>query len=85
MSPAMLARLQAATAWAMAEVNKNTKDIDIINGLVKHHAATYRTGASTNSLRCAGVSATCTWSKDKGLFKAWRKNATLKIMAENAG
>lgn len=31
--------------------------------------------ATTNTARFAGVSATCTWSKDEGLVAAWRAAA----------
>lgn len=84
MSPAMRARLDAASAYVMAEVGKNTKGIDIINGLVEHHGATYRTDRDPYLLRCAGVTSTCTTSRDEGLLSAWRRLATVKIMAENA-
>lgn len=83
MTPTMLARLKAAAAYVMAEVGKNTDAAEILAGLVKHHGAVIRDQASTNSIRCAGVAASCTWSRDKGLLKAWRKNATIKLAMES--
>ena len=82
MTPSMLARLKAATAYVMAEVNKNTVAAEILAGLVKDHKAVIRNQASTNSIRCAGSSASCTWSRDEGLLNAWRKNATIKLAME---
>lgn len=80
MTPTMLARLKAATDYVMAEISKKTDDAEILAGLVRDHAATYRSGAGT--LRCAGVTASCTWSSTSGLLNAWRKNATIKLPME---
>jgi hypothetical protein len=55
---------------------------DIIASLVARHGATYTCRPCTNTLRVAGVTATCTWSKDEGLLSAWKKNATVRIARE---
>ena len=83
MSPAQRAQLQQAADMVAAMLRPDVAPAAIIQRLVEQHGATYRTG-NTHLLRCAGVTATCTWSKDKGLLEAWRKNATLRIMKENA-
>ena len=43
------------------------------------HGATVKRAPTTNTLRCAGVTATCTWSADTGLLKAWRNNANKRL------
>lgn len=54
----------------------------IIGTLVADHGATYTCRPCTNTLRVAGVTATCTWSKDAGLLSGWKKNATVRIARE---
>ena len=54
----------------------------IVVNLVAGFGATYTCRPSTNTLRVAGVTATCTWSKDAGLISAWKKNATVRIARE---
>ena len=82
MTPTMFARLKAASAYVMAEVNKNTIASEILAGLVAQHHATYRVNCDPYLLRCAGVTATCTSSRDEGLLNAWRRLATVKIAME---
>lgn len=83
MTPAKRQKLEAAWDWATAQLQVGTAPIDVITGLQEHHGATYTVRACTNTLRCAGVTATCTWSKDQGLLTAWRKNASQKLIMEN--
>lgn len=84
MTPTMLARLRAAMTYVMVEVNKNTEGAAIISGMIEAHSATVKTAPTGNTIRCAGITASCTWSRDEGLLKAWRKNATIKLAMEAA-
>lgn len=83
MTPAAREKLQAAWDWATAQLQAGEAPVDVIAGLQQDHGATYKLRPCTNSLRCAGVAATCTWSPDAGLLKAWCNNASLKLMMEN--
>lgn len=74
-------RLQAAADYDARMRAALATPAAIISGLVENHGATYTKRPSTNTLRCAGVTATCTWSEDAGLLQAWRKNATVRLMA----
>ena len=79
MTPAMRARLQAASDMVLEQIGNGAQPGEVIDKLVAVHGATYKTDASTNSLRCAGVNATCTWSRTEGLLNAWRRLATIKL------
>lgn len=83
MTPAKRQKLEAAWDWATAQLQAGAPPIDVITGLQEQHGANYTLRPCTNTLRCAGVTATCTWSKDHGLLTAWRKNASLKLTMEN--
>lgn len=76
-------KLQAAVDFVLGQVKANTPAAKIIGALVAHHGASYGCRPSTNTLRVAGVTATCTWSVDEGLLTAWRKNAGLRLMMAN--
>lgn len=52
----------------------------IIAGLQADHAASYRRSPITNTLRVAGVIASCTWSDGDGLLKAWERLATIRLL-----
>jgi hypothetical protein len=84
MTPAARARLQAASDFLLAEQQAQRAADWIIAGLVGQHGASFRTGADTNRLSCAGVAATCTWSSSDGLLAAWRRLATLRLMENPA-
>lgn len=73
------AKLQAAADYVADRLRAGDHALRIIEGLVAGHGATHVTGRDPNALQCAGVSATCTWSKDEGLLENWRKNATLRL------
>lgn len=60
------------------------RSANIIATLVAEHRATYTCRPTTNTLRVAGVTATCTWSTDAGLIDGWKKNATVRIARERA-
>lgn len=77
-----LGRLQEAADRVASLTRDDVTPAEIIARLVEQHGAIYRQG-DPHRLRCAGVTATCTWSKDMGLLEAWRKNATIRIMKEN--
>lgn len=80
LSSAMHARLQAAYDATASRRNYNAAvAARTLEFLQRDHGATVRFEASTNTLRCAGVSATCTWSKDQGLVKAWLRNAAARL------
>ena len=81
MSPATFARLQKALDYVLAQDGKMPAAA-IIDALIRDHGASYSTTSSTNSLRCGGVQATCTWSRDTGLLAAWRKNAVNRTAME---
>lgn len=83
MTPVKRQKLEAAWAWTTTQLQAGATPIDVITGLQEHHGATYTLRPCTNTLRCAGVTATCTWSKDQGLLAAWCKNASLKLIMEN--
>ena len=83
MTPPLFARLQKASDYVLSRAAADVSPAAILAGLKADHAATVRLSASGNTIRCAGVTASCTWSEDKGLLQAWRKNATLKLMQEN--
>jgi hypothetical protein len=76
-------KLQAAFDFVLEQVQANTLPAKVINALVAHHGASYRCQPSTNTLRVAGVTATCTWSVDEGLLTAWRKNAGQRLIMAN--
>lgn len=81
MTPVMLARLQAASDYVMAQMAQGTEAKAIIAGLVADHRAFYRRG-DPNQLRVAGVSASCTTSEDTGLLAYWQRSATVRIAME---
>lgn len=83
MTPVMLARLQGASDFVLAELGKATPAADIIAGLVADHRAHFRRG-DPSTLRVAGVTASCTHSDGAFLLKRWQEKATVKIMAEKA-
>lgn len=78
--PDRRARIQEA-ADRIADLRRTgTAPAAIVEALVADHGAVHRTSGSTNSLRIAGVQATCTWSKDFDLLAAWTRNATIALM-----
>lgn len=81
MTPVMLARLRAASEYVMAELANKTPARDIIAALVANHRAFYRRG-DPNTLRVAGVTATCTSSADTALLAYWQRSATIRIATE---
>jgi len=80
----MLARLQAAAKAVGDALTVKQTPKQVIHLLVTEHRGSLNLRAWTNTLRVAGVTATCTWSQDEGLLEAWRKNATLRLMREHA-
>lgn len=85
MTPKQLERLNAAFDFLLAGRRSGVTASEIIAGLVAVHGATFHKHRSnTNQLRCAGVTATCTWSYEEGLLSAWKNNALVRIMREAA-
>ena len=83
MSPKQLEKLNAAFDFVAKARGEKVDAGAIIAGLVGTFGATHVCRPSTNTLRCAGVSGTCTWSEDNGLLNAWKNNALVRIMREN--
>lgn len=78
LSPSQRVKLLLALDDARAYEQADSAQRAILH-LQANHGATLKLSPSTNTLRCAGVSATCTWSTDDGLLKAWRKNAIKRL------
>ncbi len=51
----------------------------VIAALQADHGATYKTAPTTNTLRCAGVTGSCTWSETTGVLSSWRANAQKRV------
>jgi hypothetical protein len=79
---AAIDRLQAAADFVAAELRNGAQPMGIIGGLMRDHGASYSTASSTNTLRCAGVAGTCTWSAETGLVDSWRRNAIARLARE---
>lgn len=79
LSPAMLDRLGKAADFVFLALRDGSSAAEVIDGLVRDHRATLRLRPDGNRLTCAGVTVSCTWSKDQGLLKAWRERATLRL------
>lgn len=74
--PDKLAAVIAAIDAAQAE---GKTALAVIELLQAEHGASYKTAPTTNSLRCAGVSGTCTWSETDGVLASWRSNAARRL------
>ena len=81
LTPAQRERLQRIADFIAEQIMAGTKSPRIIDQLVGQFGATFKPGASTNILRAGGVAASCTWSEDQGLLDAWRRLATIRLMA----
>lgn len=79
-SPTKIAKLQAANDYAGEQLRLGTAAGDIIAGLVRDHGARFEDRQDPYRLRCAGVAASCTWSKSDGLLGNWQKTATSRLM-----
>lgn len=82
MKPAALERLQAAADLVSNGTRAARSAIDIISDMQTLHGATYGLKGGAYLIRCAGISATCAWSRDEGLLQAWNRNATLRTAKE---
>lgn len=80
MTPKALEKLKAVQEVVWKAVEKGNLPADIIAVLVRDHGARLTLRPHTNTLRAGGVTATCTWSKDKGLLDAWRRKASHHII-----
>ena len=77
--------------WAPEKVERLQRALNVasdflpngegIQELVRNHGAVLRPG-DPNTLRCAGVSASCTWSFSRGLLRNWAKAARPRAMAD---
>ncbi|SCW55990.1 hypothetical protein SAMN02927924_01351 [Sphingobium faniae] len=79
MTPTMRARLQDAMAFVLEEIRNGSDAADIIAALVGNHRAHFRRG-DPNTLRVAGITASCSYSAGAVLLDRWRGNATVKLM-----
>lgn len=84
MSPKQFEKLNAAFDFVAKARGEKVDAGTIIAGLVGTFGASHVCRSWTNTLRCAGVSGTCAWSKDEGLLNAWKNNALVRIMRDNA-
>lgn len=82
LSPAMHDRLSKAADFVFLALREGSSAADVIDGLVRDHRASLKLRPDGNRLTCAGVTASCTWSKDDGLLKAWRGRATERLAAQ---
>lgn len=82
MSPARREQLLAASRYVLDAMAAGALAEDIISGLIRIHAATRSVASGANTLSCVGVRGSCTWSRDRGLLDSWRKNATIRLMAD---
>lgn len=82
LSPAMHDRLGKAADFVFVALRDGSSAVDVIDGLVRDHRASLKLRPDGNRLTCAGVTASCTWSKDDGLLKAWRARATERLAAQ---
>ena len=74
--------LNAASDCVHAGIRAGKDPAAIIADLVAEHGAMFRPNwNNTNLLLCCGVRASCTWSRDAGLLKAWRRNSTMRLMS----
>ncbi len=82
MKPAQRMHLHRIVEFVENALRADHPATEIIATLVAQHRATYTCRPHTNTLRVAGVTATCTWSKDTGLLDGWRRNAKLRFARE---
>lgn len=74
-------KLQAAFDYANKAFKRDGARADtVIAGLAIHHGAKWKPRWDASRLSCAGVTATCTWSKDEGLLRNWLNTAGLRLM-----
>lgn len=78
MTPRQREKLQAAADYVSAHKGR-VAAATIILGLISMHGATRKLRPTTNTLRCAGVAGSCTWSTDTGLLDSWLKNAAVRL------
>ena len=71
--------LDQAYCFAQAQIDAGMPAARIINDMVKTYGAHHSYTAATNTLTCAGVRASCTWSPDVYLLAAWLRAARAKI------
>ena len=81
LTPPQRDRLTRAYATANTPNANENPAAHIIAALVAQHGATVRSDGQGNRLTCAGVTATCTWSKDVGLLLAWMRAADKRLNA----
>ncbi len=82
MSPAMRARLIAASDYVLTAHEDGRNPHVVIHGLIRRFGARYKCGPRGNTLRCAGITASCTWSHGRGLLNTWRRLATIELAME---
>ena len=82
LSPATLDRLGKAADFVFLALREGSSAAEVIEGLVRDHRASLRLRPDAHRLTCAGVTASCTRSRDDGLLKAWRARATDRLAAQ---
>lgn len=74
-------RLAALCGRIKAQLDAGRSALDVINDLVADESATYKTAPTTNTLRLAGVTGSCTWSESTGVLSSWVGNAQKRVKA----
>ena len=82
MSPKSFETLKEAVAFVEGEQRKGTSSELIVLSLIKLFGAKRTLAPSGNTLRCATVSTSCTWSRDRGLVDGWLRLAQRAVRRE---
>lgn len=81
---AKIDRAKLADAWTFVEgeLKKNTPPEQVVLALQSLYGAVRKFAPAGNTLRCLGVQASCTWSRDTGLLIAWKRLAGARLQRE---
>ena len=79
-APDRRARLVAALDYIAREKRAGTEPAIVVRRLVEEHGATHHVRAWTSTLRCVGVTTSCTSSRDKGLLENLTRLAHIHLM-----
>lgn len=82
MSPKSLQTLRYAVDFVDAADRNNVDPEWVIAHMTANFGATRKLHPAGNTLRCATVQATCTWSQGSGLLIAWRRLAGVALQQE---
>lgn len=82
MSPKSLQTLRDAVDLVDQAHRDNTDPEKVIAEMTERFGAKRVLAPQGNTLRCATVQASCTWSRDSGLLIAWRRLAGAALQQE---